>query len=291
MKYSRVSAAGATEFLLAGGKRMAENRKKQTNVQPKPYLRGRISDGLFFRNALGFFGTITVLIFVSFLICSFTGFNNTFLRILLNILIIGAALYVVFSRGVSKGTEVVSRSENYYNRKSKGLEITENETALCFHPLKGLLYALAGSALFIIPAVILAVFTEKQVTGYGVLPQWMDSYLRRTEIGGPLAAYVTREGLSFIDILRVIVRISIMPAVSMTGAENSHAILVLERISPVLLCLPAAAYGFGYSRGPAERAKVHAEIAENAKKSRRREKTERKRRTANREARAPQQLN
>ena len=271
---------------------MAESKKKKKTVaQPKPYLKGKACDSRFFKSALGFLGTMAVLIFVSFLVCSFTGFDIAVLRIALNILIIGGILYVFFSRGVSQGTEVTARSENYYNRQSKGMDITENETALCFHPCKGFLYALAGSALFIIPAVILALLTEKQVTGYGVLPQWMDSYLRRTEIGGPLAAYVTREGMSFIDIVRVIVRISVMPAVSMIGAENADAILVLERLSPVLLCLPAAAYGLGYSRGPGERAKVHAEIAENARKSRRREKIERKKRAANREFKAPQQLN
>ena len=80
-----------------------------------------------------------------------------------------------------------------------------------------------------------------------------------------------------------------MPFVSMCGAENRELLLFVERISPLIVMIPAAAYGTGYLQGPARRRKVLTEIEENARKRRIREKRER--RARNVVPKGPEQLN
>ena len=81
-----------------------------------------------------------------------------------------------------------------------------------------------------------------------------------------------------------------MPFISMCGAENKDIILIVEKLSPVLVLLPALAYGIGYLQGPAMRKRVHTEIAANRRKRMLREKRERKARIAIK-PKEPEQLN
>jgi hypothetical protein len=87
----------------------------------------------------------------------------------------------------------------------------------------------------------------------------------------------------------MIVRVAVMPFVSLVGAENRDGMLLVERLSPLLVLLPAAAYGTGYLQGRKERTKIHTGIAQSNQKRIRREKKARKARAAR--SRTPEQLN
>ena len=66
--------------------------------------------------------------------------------------------------------------------------------------------------------------------------------------------------------------------------------LAIERISPLILLLPAAAYGTGYISGKSVRTRIHTTISENEKKRIRRDnKRSKQNRTVRR--REPEQLN
>ena len=108
-------------------------------------------------------------------------------------------------------------------------------------------------------------------------------------VGEALAAYTVRGGMQFVDVLRIIVRILIMPFISMVGSENRDGLLLVERLSPVIVLLPALAYGTGYLQGRSERTKIHTGIAENRKSRARKEKRARKARVAR--PKGPKQLN
>ena len=137
--------------------------------------------------------------------------------------------------------------------------------------------------------LLLAVMAERQVTGYGALPSWVSSLQSRNELGDALVAYTVREGISAVDVLRIIVRICVMPFVNMVGAENRDAMLLVEKLSPILVLLPAIAYGTGYLQGKKERTRIHTGIAENRKSRARKERRARKARM-NR-PKGPEQLN
>ena len=88
--------------------------------------------------------------------------------------------------------------------------------------------------------------------------------------------------------MRLIVRMMVMPFVNIIGADNKDAILLLERVSPLINLLPVLAYGLGYVNGVGVRTSVHTNIALGKKKAKRKQAKERR---ARRQAKGPEQLN
>ena len=267
-------------------------KKEAGNVQPvtKPYLKGQPTDERTVKSAFGFLGILLMTAFISFLVCTMLTPSNNVLRILLNAAVEALILLIFFNQAVQKGTDGVARGEILLQRQEKGQTFSASEKAVCFHPLKGFLTGVLGTLPLLICTILLALTTSRQVTGIGVLPGWMSGYLRIPEIGEPLVAYTAPVGMSFTDVMRLVVRIFLMPFVSMVGAENQNGMLLLERLSPLVALLPAAAYGIGYLTGPSERTKVHTGIAQNRRVRARREKKARQARQQ-RKPQGPQQLN
>ena len=263
--------------------------RQKTAGKGKPFLRGKPTDENTVRQALKFFGALILVAFMSFIVCSMTSFDSTVLRIGINVLIETLIVLIFYNKGTELGTEGVSRGEILYQHIQKGQEVSENEKKIPFHNAKGFVIGIIGSAVFLVIAVLLSVTAQRQMTGAGTLPSWLDSYMRRSEISDALAGYSQGSSASATDIFRIIIRLTIMPFVSMCGAENRELLLFVERISPMLVLIPAAAYGTGYLQGPARRRKVLTEIEENARKRRIREKRER--RARNIAPKGPEQLN
>ena len=266
------------------------NKKAKAEEMGKPFLNGAPKDENTVRNALKFFGAILLVAFVSFIVCSMTSFSSVILRIGINLLIEILILYIFFTKGINLGTEGVSRGEILYQHVQKGIAITEKEKKIPFHKAKGFIIGFSGTVLFIIAALILAFTAQRQMTGAGTLPSWMDAYMRRSEVSGALISYTQGVSVTVTDIIRIFIRMMIMPFVSMCGSENRDLLLIMERFSPLLVSLPAVAYGTGYLQGPVQRKKIHTEIAANARKRSIREKKEKKAKNA-RKTNEPQQLN
>jgi hypothetical protein len=175
--------------------------------------------------------------------------------------------------------------------KEKGQEFTESERRICFHPMKGYLTALIGTLPFLILAVYLALNTSIQMTGAGTLPSWMQAYTKRSDIGNALVSYLQPEGMKLLDYIRALVRIMVMPFVNIAGAGNKAGILLIERLSPLILLLPAASYGTGYLTGRNIRTQVHTAISTNDRKRIRRENRRRAARNGGGRRDEPEQLN
>ena len=269
---------------------MTDKTKKPVKPVMKPFLMGNPTDERTVKSALGFFGILLLSVFMSFLISSMLSFDSAILRIILNALVEGIILLLFYNNASGKGADAVARGEILYQRQEKGIAFSKSEQAICFHPLKGYLVGLLGTLPLLLAALILAFTTTRQTTGIGVLPGWTSVYLRRSEVGDALLAYTEVGGLSFMEGLRLAVRILLMPFVAMIGAENRDGLLILEKLSPLLVLLPAIAYGTGYLEGKRIRTQIHTGIASaNRKRARR----ERKARLARRNQvpKGPQQLN
>ena len=264
--------------------------KKPVKPVEKPFLRGTPVDERTAKSALGYLGILAMAIVMSFLVSSMLTLDNQVLRVILNVMVVLLVLFVLFNSAVGRGAEAVARGEILYQKQEKGRTFAESERRICFHPLKGYLTALLGSIPLLIAALLLAVLAQRQTTGFGTLPGWMSAYQRRSEIGNALVAYTQSGSMSLEDILRIIVRIAIMPFISMTGAENRDGLLLMERLSPLILLLPAAAYGTGYLQGIRERTKIHTGIAQSNRKRANRERKARKARM-NLRPKGPEQLN
>ena len=264
------------------------NKKPATPVQ-KPFLRGKPTDERTGKAALSFFGILLVTAIMTFLVCSAMSMSIRILQIALNLAVELLVLFIFYNNAIGKGADAVARGEILWQRQQKGIPFTENERAISFHPAKGYVTGLLGTIPLLICATLLAALTERQVTGYGALPSWVSSLQGRNELGDALVAYTVREGIAAVDVIRIIVRICVMPFVNMAGAENRDAMLLIERLSPIIVLLPAIAYGTGYLQGQKERTRIHTGIAESRKNRARKEKRARKARM-NR-PKGPEQLN
>jgi len=270
---------------------MTNKGKKPATPVTKPFLTGTPIDGNTLKNALKLLGEMVLIGLMSFLVCTMTGMDNAILRIIINVAIITLTLYIFFNSGTRLGTEDVARGEILYRRQGLNQPISESERRLCFHSAKGFIIGGIAAIPLVLLALGLALTARETKTTAGVLPSWMDTYLPREEVGGALVSYTQAEAMSVIDVLRIIVRICIMPWVSMVGSTNRSGMLTLERLSPLVMLLPSLAFGFGYLTGKSMRARVHTEIAENARRRKRKETKARKARAAAFKLKEPEKLN
>ena len=265
-------------------------KNKNEPVISKPYMAGAPTDEYTLRNALKFFGMILLCMFITFIVCSMTGFNSAILRVFVNLVIEALILTLLYAKGAKLGEENTARGEILYQHDGKGEDISASERRIPYHPLKGFMIGLMGSSLILIIAVILALTAERQMTSAGAMPSWTEAFMQRSEFRDAVSYYTESSSATITDFLRIIVRIMIMPFVSIAGSENKDLMLTFERISPLLVLLPAAAYGIGYMQGPNMRTRVHTEIAANKRKRIAREKREMKARKLH-VPKGPQQLN
>ena len=272
---------------------MKRNSKSNGTAQEvkKPFLTGSAADENTVKNSLAFFGIMIVVFIVSLIACVSASFDSTILRLLLNGAVIIVVLLLLYNNGGVKGAEAVARGEILYQKKERGEDFSESERKICYHPMKGYLTGLLGTIPFLAAAVILAVLTVPQVTGAGTLPSWMQTYTRRGDIGNALVNYTQPEGMTFLDYIRALIRICIIPFVNIIGSGNKYSMAVIERLSPIILLLPAAAYGTGYMQGKKIRSRIHTAINENDRRRIRREKKKRAARNNGSRSREPEQLN
>ena len=257
----------------------------------KPFLTGKPLDENTFRHSLLFCGSLLLVFLVSFLICSVTGFDNLILRIIINVLIITMAVIVFFNNGTNHGAEAVTLGEILYQKKQNGKAFNPSEQKICFHKAKGFLIGFFGTLPFLFLALFFACSVQMKMTGSGTLPSWMQAYTRRPDIGNALVQYLQPEGMGFLDYVRVVIRIALMPFVNLVGTDNSSGLLLLEKLSPAVLLIPAAAYGTGYLSGRSIRTKVHTAISEDRRKRVRKENKARKARRNSTAFREPEKLN
>ena len=265
--------------------------KKPAETVRKQFLKGDAADENTIKNSLIFFGSLVAVYFISFVVSATTS-SSDIIRLVVSVAIIALSLVVFFNKGSVQGAEAVSRGEILWQKREKGQTFSESERKICFHPLKAYLIGIIGTLPMIVIAVIFAMNTRIQTTTAGALPSWMQAYLRRDDVAGPLVSYIQSTGMGLTDILRIVVRIAIMPFISIVGATDYAGVYLMEKLSPLLLLFPACAYGTGYLTGPSVRAKVHTAITENDRRRKRREKRERKLRAGiSAKPKGPQQLN
>lgn len=268
-----------------------ENKHKQQKkpkIVSKPFLRGSAIDSHLGMDSLRFFGTLIIMAVIYLLLSTVLMFDSLLLRVTINLAVALAAHLLFYTSGVTKGTSAVNLGEMLYLRKDSGHAVPEKELQACYHPLKGFMQALVGSLPLFVCAVLLAITAQVQTTGLSALPSWLSGYESRAEIGNALLYYHEVVPMGVEGVTRLIVRICLMPFVTLIGSDNPQGLLLLEHLSPLVVLLPALFYGVGYTQGVAMRAKVHTSIATNDHK---RAKKEKKRREAKLKTHTPEQLN
>ena len=271
---------------------MTGTKKKPVKVVTKPFLTGGIMDENTLKNALKFFGMLVLFFAVGLLVSLMGGFGSRILTVIFSAAVILLLLYISMTQGARLGTEAVARGEILYQRQEKGEEMTEGERKLSFHPAKGWVIGLLGTLPFLILAIVYACIAKRQVTTVGMLPSLASGMMYRSEIGDALIpTYTETPPAELADILRPIVRACLMPVYRIADTENKPLLLILDRLTPLMMLMPALAYGFGYLQGKKERTRVHTSIAESRRIRKRRENREKRERQNSAANRTPEQLN
>ncbi len=243
-------------------------KKKKQPLVFKPHARGKILDCNTFKRALVVFVMGLVVCFLHLLIATALNFNSVFLRVLLNAGLIAGTLYVFFNTGAREGFEDVNAGEITQLHLDKGREVDPKTLDRGFHPAKGFVIGLLGIGLYLILALIHAFTAQKQGYSLQSLPAWVNAYMGEDSIGAPLAYYSISAPFVFTDLLRILLRIVIMPYVNIIGTHSPDALLTVDRLSPLFVLLPALCYGIGYLQGPVQRAQIHGDIQRNIRRKR-----------------------
>lgn len=262
-------------------------QQKKPKIVTKPFLRGTAVDGQLAMNSLKYFGALVLMSIAFLLLGSMLMMDSAVLRIVINAAIMVCVYLLFYNSGLSKGTTAVNLGEMLYMRRENGHPVSKADERACFHPAKGFIIALIGSAPLVICGCLLAATAQIQMTGLSTLPSWLETFERRTEIGSALAYYHQTASMGLEDVTRLLVRMNLMPVVGMIGTENTAGLLLMERLSPLVMLLPALFYGIGYTRGVTVRTQIHTSIASNNRKRAKREKKQRQARAR----RAPERLN
>ena len=205
-------------------------------------------------------------------------FDNIVLRVLLNLMALLGFAARSLNEGGKAGLDDVAFAEIALQRQQSGKEVTKEELNRCFHPLKGFFTAIVGVLPLLLVAILFAFMAREVVYQLGALPGWLQGFERRADVGQALAYYHEPASFELEDALRVIVRLALFPFVNMVGAGSSKAMLTLERLSPLLICILPLGYAIGYTQGKRFRAGVHGAIVSDTKRRVQRERRERRRR-------------
>ena len=232
---------------------------------------------------------LAVMALLYLLLGSMMAWGNALLRWFFNLELIAAALLIFYLSGMTRGAGDVNQGEMMYDREQAGRTVSDQERAACYHPAKGIVIALLGSLPFLIATVVFALLAQKQYTSIGVLPSWVSALETREEISAPLAFYAVVPPLTAEQLLRILIRVITLPWVNLLAPYGADVLLTFERLTPLVLLLPALCYGFGYFRGTEVRDEVHTSIAANTRQRQRRDQRRRRQRQA--QPKGPQQLN
>jgi len=243
-------------------------QKKDRKLIYKPYAKGKALSKQMPRRAV----RIMLLILITAIFYLFTGqilvMVGGFLRIILSAIILVLVMGFFYYEGAVHGEEDVGLGEIVLSRSSEGQESTLDEQANCYNPLKGFVSVAVGILPFFIMAVVFAMITQKQVYKLGVLPSWLTAFQRHRDIEIALNYYNQSVSMGLEGVLRIIIRMLLFPFVHFFGADNASNMFLMERLSPLLICVAPLGYAVGYLSGPKRRASVHGDIAEGKKRQR-----------------------
>ena len=264
-----------------------EKKKAVKPLKPLAFVKGEPIDGHTVVAVLKYIAATFGMMVAFLLLGSMMMWNNMFLRVFLNVGLLLFGYLLFYQAGMNSGTTAVNKGEIIYQRDQTGRATSEQERREAYHPVKGFVVSLLGSIPMLLIALGLALTAQKVMTSAGALPDWLTTLERREEIGGALASYHQAVSLSLTDALRLMVRMYLMPIVNIIGAEGKEALLTLERVSPLLVMIPALFYGLGYRAGVRVRQRVHTQIEAGKRKIKRRQKRENRNRTH----KGPERLN
>lgn len=263
---------------------MQDQAKKTKNKKRplvfKPYAKGDAFDSGVLKRSLKVMAYFFMFAFLYVIAGSTLQFGNTVLRLVLNLMMVAVCASVVYMDGARLGESEVAYGEIVYARQQAGKETEAKDKTRCFHPLKGVTIALIAAVPALLITVPHAITAVKQTYYLQQLPGWVSGYSNQAEVMAPLKYYSRDMQLTALDILRMVSRVLIFPFANIATVDNTDALLVMDRLSPLLSCLPLVGFPLGYLTGPRSRAMVHGDINSSNKRAQRKQRKAMKARQA-----------
>ena len=246
--------------------------KKKKKIKPikKPYLKGSILSRLTVTRGLKLLVYPIIFILLNLFVgAAFTFENIPFLRVTLNVILLGFCVLLVYTSGQNTGYSDITIAEIMYNHDQEGKPVSQQDRDRCYHPLKGAVTALIGFLPLLIVSLVYALTVKRQEFALPPLPAWVNAYEGQTDFMLPLQYYGVTEPFTAFAALRIVMRLMLYPFINLVGARNADMALLVDRLAPLELCLPFAGYAIGYLRGRYSRAMLHGSIAAADRKRRR----------------------
>ena len=244
--------------------------KKKQELVYKPYLRGSWHSADAVKKGLKILVLYLIFLVMFLLVGTLLHFDSPVLTWIANLALIFVCGALLYNEGAAAGETQTALGEIAYGRREAGKAVAPNELAKCFHPGKGWFSMLIGMLPLLLLASVFAATAKKQVYQLQTLPDWVSSFDREGDIMRPLSYYVTGNGLDALDYLRVLIRLWTLPFQRIAQLYGADAVLWADRLSPLLICLPALGYPVGYLTGPRSRAMIHGNIKTNNRRRQRR---------------------
>lgn len=249
----------------------AKKKSKQKKMVFKPYKTGRPFSKYVVKEGLKLFCYFILFAILYLLLGAVLSFESDFLRWTANILLVLACGAITYVNGARLGEKEAALGEIAYAREQSGKTVDEKDVERCYHPLKGFLILLVAILPVLLLTVPFALSAQKAVYALQPLPSWVEDYFSQSAIREPLRYYGVTYNAGFIDYLRIVVRMLILPFANIATPDNADALLWVDRLSPLLAILPALGFPFGYLTGPRARAMVHGDIAVGLRRARKKQ--------------------
>jgi len=255
---------------------MQKQTKKTVPEVNKPSLTGSWHGKDAYRLGVKMMLSVLFVSIIYLILSLLLSFDSLALRLIACAVLVGAATTYLYYNGMNAGQADAAYGEIMYQRMQDTKTITKADRDRCFHPAKGFLIALVGASPFLILALIFALMTKPASYSLGILPNWLTAYTRQSGIGDALAYYQTRDPISALSILRIVVRSMTMPFINVAVKMGDAPTLLAERLAPLWVMIAPLGYGFGYGQGLKLRAKINTGIMIGDQKKKRRERKERR---------------
>jgi len=207
-----------------------------------------------------------LLALFSLMIAPLLMLDSPLLRVPLNLALFAGVALLAYKDGGFRGQKEVARAG--------------------YRPIRGIEAVALAALPFFVAAAALAVLAKPYTYTLQNLPPWLVSYMGREDIGGALRFYENRQDIGLIGYVRFAMYQAIRPFYFIASGFGDQALLLLDRLSPLLVLIIPGAYAAGYLRGPVlhRRAAEHVEEAKrlHQKKVARKKKRERQAREAKR---------
>lgn len=256
-----------------------QNKKAQKKLVYKPYIKGAWLSGSAALRGLRILAYYAAFAVAYVMMGIMLNFGSPILRWLVNMLVVAVCFMILFSTGSRDGESEVTLGEIAYAHEEAGQQVTKEEKDRCYHPLKGWVTFLCAAAVLWLLTVPHALTAQPQTYALQALPSWVGTFRGHEELTVPLSYYEQTAGITVRDILHLIVRILIFPFSNAVSTRSVEGVLTMDRLSPLLVLIPALGYPIGYLTGPRTRASVHGDISANQRRRQRKEKKARQART------------